>query len=679
MTRSITAGRLPQLPDPHPDPASPGGSPSRPAARVTRRAPRRRPARWGDAHIRRTRAPTRGPRSTSTISEALVRLLVGGETGGGEAYMDGLWSSPDLAGLLRWAALNRESLALSTGWFRRPAQLRRTVAHRLRRNTKRQSRRNIAAHYDLGNEFYRTFLDETMTYSSAVFATPDQSLADAQRNKYRLMAEGAGLDARPARPGDRHGLGRLRALRGRRAGLPGDVTDDLARAVRPGSRPRPGRRSRAAGRHPAARLPRHHRHATTRSCRSRCSRPWGPSTSSASSRSCDAALVPGGRLSLQSITFPDAAYDRQLRGANWIQTYIFPGGLCPSLAVIEGATRDTGLLIEQVTDIAADYVLTLRAWRTRFMDRRRQRSRDGLRRPLRADVGVLPRLERGRIRDGHQPGPADRVHETAWSRGRPDRADRRGRREATIGAVPPTQVPAPDQPPRSGRLRDRVVLITGSTGIAAATAVRLAAEGASRSSSSRARRTMRRALADRLGPTVARRRLAGRRPDRSRPRPTTPCGARSPASDGSTACSRSRAAAAGATATDRSTSRTGGLGPPRWTSTCAARSMTCAGGRPARCSSSRRTTRGPAGRSCCWAASRPRDPSPEMFATHAYAAAKGATTALMTAMAATYAADRIRVNVVAPSLDRHADGDPRRERRARSSRSPPASSHWPAR
>src|SRR4029079_2747450 len=124
---------------------------------------------------------------------ALVKLLVDGETGGGEAYMDGLWSSPDLARLLRWAALNREQLALSAGWFRRPAQARRTIAHRFRRNTKRQSRRNIAAHYDLGNDFYRTFLDETMTYSSAVFASPDQSLADAQRNKYRVIAEGAGL------------------------------------------------------------------------------------------------------------------------------------------------------------------------------------------------------------------------------------------------------------------------------------------------------------------------------------------------------------------------------------------------------------------------------------------------------------------------------------------------------
>jgi cyclopropane-fatty-acyl-phospholipid synthase len=74
-------------------------------------------------------------------------------------------------------------------------------------------------------------------------------------------------------------------------------------------------------------------------------------------------------MSLQSITFPDVAYERQRRGANWIQTYIFPGGLCPSLAVIERSTRDTRLLVTGVTDIAASYALTLRAWRERFMAR----------------------------------------------------------------------------------------------------------------------------------------------------------------------------------------------------------------------------------------------------------------------------------------------------------------------
>jgi cyclopropane-fatty-acyl-phospholipid synthase len=124
---------------------------------------------------------------------AARRLLLGGDTGAGEAYMDGLWSSPDLPALLRLGALNRSALALSAGWWRLPFRLAKTIAHRARRNTIRQARRNIEAHYDLGNEFYRLFLDETLTYSSAVFATPDQPLADAQRNKYRIIAEGAGL------------------------------------------------------------------------------------------------------------------------------------------------------------------------------------------------------------------------------------------------------------------------------------------------------------------------------------------------------------------------------------------------------------------------------------------------------------------------------------------------------
>jgi cyclopropane-fatty-acyl-phospholipid synthase len=83
---------------------------------------------------------------------ALTRILLHGETGAGEAYMDGLWSSPDLGALLRLAARERESLALAGGWFRVPAQLARIVSHRLRRNTRAGSQRNIAAHYDIGND-----------------------------------------------------------------------------------------------------------------------------------------------------------------------------------------------------------------------------------------------------------------------------------------------------------------------------------------------------------------------------------------------------------------------------------------------------------------------------------------------------------------------------------------------
>ncbi|MFL5673862.1 MAG: class I SAM-dependent methyltransferase [Chloroflexota bacterium] len=299
---------------------------------------------------------------------AFIKLLVGGETGGGEAYMDGLWSSPDLAGLLRWAALNRDALALSAGWFRRPIQLRRTLAHRLRRNTKGRARRNIAAHYDLGNDFYRTFLDETMTYSSGVFASPNQPLEDAQRNKYRRMAEGARLVAGQHVLEIGTGWGGFALYAAGELGCRvttvtiSQAQHDLARE-----------RVRAAGlEHLVDVQLRDYRDVTgtyDAIVSIEMLEAVGAEYFETFFAVCDRALVPGGRLSLQSITFPDAAYERQLRGANWIQTYIFPGGLCPSLAVIERSTRETRLLIRGVTDIAADYVLTLRAWRTRFLAR----------------------------------------------------------------------------------------------------------------------------------------------------------------------------------------------------------------------------------------------------------------------------------------------------------------------
>ena len=301
-------------------------------------------------------------------SQALVRMLVGGDTGGGEAYMDGLWSSPDLAALLRLAARNRDALALSTGWFRVPGQLLRAVAHRVRRNTRAGSRRNIAAHYDLSNDLYRLFLDETMTYSSAVFETPDQDLAGAQRNKYRIIAENARLE--PGQHVLEIGTGwggfalyaaaeigcrvtsvtisrqqyELARDRVQAAGF-GDLVDIQLRDYRD-----------IEGTYDAI-------------VSIEMLEAVGAEYFATFFKVCDRSLRPGGRMSLQSITFPDVAYERQLRGANWIQTHIFPGGLCPSLAVIERSTHDTRLIITGVTDIAASYVLTLRTWRERFMAR----------------------------------------------------------------------------------------------------------------------------------------------------------------------------------------------------------------------------------------------------------------------------------------------------------------------
>ena len=298
--------------------------------------------------------------------EAAVRILLHGETGVGEAYVDGLWSSPDLAALIEVAALNREALAMNTGWWRAPFALPRTLAHRARRNTKTNARRNISAHYDLGNDFYRLFLDESMTYSSAVFTEPDQSLADAQREKYRRIADGAELRAgmHVLEIGSGWGGFALYAA-GERGCRVTSITiskeqHDLAQE-----------RVRAAGLEDLVDIQlRDYRdiEGTFDAVVSiEMLEAVGAEYFTAYFEAIDRALRPGGKLSLQVITFPDVAYEAQRRGANWIQTYIFPGGLCPSLSVIERSLHGTRLLVREARDIGPSYARTLRAWRMNFL------------------------------------------------------------------------------------------------------------------------------------------------------------------------------------------------------------------------------------------------------------------------------------------------------------------------
>ena len=320
----------------------------------------------GSRHVFGDRASARRAEIRVHDMAALQRILVNGETGAGEGYMDGLWSSPDLVALIELASLNRASLALSAGWWRVPRQLVRTLAHRARRNTRTGSRRNIAAHYDLGNDFYRLFLDETLTYSSAVFASPDQSLADAQRNKYRIIAERAGL----AR--GRHVLEIGTGWGGFALYAAGELGCRVTSITISQAQWELAReRVRAAGLEGLVDVQLRDYREISGTYDAIVSiemlEAVGAEYFATFFAVCDRALAPGGRMSLQSITFPDAAYESQRRGANWIQRYIFPGGLCPSLAVIERSTRDTNLLITGVEDIAPHYVRTLRAWRTRFL------------------------------------------------------------------------------------------------------------------------------------------------------------------------------------------------------------------------------------------------------------------------------------------------------------------------
>ena len=298
--------------------------------------------------------------------DAAVRILLHGETGAGEAYMDGQWSSPDLEALIELAALNRSSLALTKGWWRVPLQVPRVLAHRARRNSRERARQNISAHYDLGNDFYRLFLDETMTYSCAVFEAPDQALADAQRAKYRRIAEGAGLTAgmHVLEIGSGWGGFALYA-----AGELGCRVTSITISKEQHALAR--ERIREAGLEHLVDIELRDYRDVSGTYDAVVSiemlEAVGAEYFETYFEAVDRVLRPGGRFSLQVITFPDVAYESQRRGANWIQTYIFPGGLCPSLSVIEQSLHGTRLLLRDASDIGPNYATTLRAWRTRFL------------------------------------------------------------------------------------------------------------------------------------------------------------------------------------------------------------------------------------------------------------------------------------------------------------------------
>jgi cyclopropane-fatty-acyl-phospholipid synthase len=297
---------------------------------------------------------------------AMARLLIDGETGAGEGYMAGEWSSPDLPALLLLAALNRQELALIGGWWRWPTQAVRILSHRLNRNTTRRARKNIAAHYDLSNDLYRLFLDETMTYSSAVFESPAQSLADAQRNKYRRMAELAGLSGGESVLEIGSGWGGFAIWAAGELGCR-VTTITISEA----------QLSLARERIAEARLSdlvsvdlRDYRTVegefdavVSIEMLEAVGHEYYPTFF----ETIDRVLRPGGRAAIQVITYPDASYEQQRRGANWIQKYIFPGGLLPSVAVMERATHRTRLLLTSIEDIGPHYARTLRAWRENFV------------------------------------------------------------------------------------------------------------------------------------------------------------------------------------------------------------------------------------------------------------------------------------------------------------------------
>jgi cyclopropane-fatty-acyl-phospholipid synthase len=296
-------------------------------------------------------------------------LVLGGTVAAEQAYLEGRWRSPDLTRLLRLMIANAErTAALDRG----PARLVAALAgwrQRLRRHDRAGSRANVTAHYDLGNDLFALFLDPTLTYSAAIFETPNSSLEQASvaklervcrklelRPSDHLLEIGTGWGSLALHAAARFGcrvttatLSReqheLASRRVAEAGLA-----DRVRVLLRDYRDLEGRYDKLVSIEMVEAVG----HAGLPTFFGRCAE----------------RLAPGGRMVLQAITMPDRGYDRYLSGTDFIRLHVFPGGSLPSLgSMLAAIGQGTRLRVVHVEDIGPHYATTLRHWREAFLAR----------------------------------------------------------------------------------------------------------------------------------------------------------------------------------------------------------------------------------------------------------------------------------------------------------------------
>jgi cyclopropane-fatty-acyl-phospholipid synthase len=313
-----------------------------------------------------------GPPQTMEIADLrrlIRRLATRGTIGLGESYQAGEWTSPDVVGLLELLYRNAEAAVA-----RHPG-LARVMKARPRPNRRQgllRARRNIEYHYDLGNELFRLMLDETMTYSCAVFERPDEPLADAQHRKLRLVCDKLELTSRDHVVEIGCGWGSF-ALTA--AGEYGARVTGLT--LSPAQAELARERVRAAGLDDRIRIVeedyRIHQGSYTKLASIEMIEAIGEKQFPAFFSACDRLLGPGGRACIQTILIPSYRWDRYRRSPDWIERYVFPGCLIPSLAALsEKMAAASRLTLASVEEIGLNYAETLRRWRATFHERLRE-------------------------------------------------------------------------------------------------------------------------------------------------------------------------------------------------------------------------------------------------------------------------------------------------------------------
>jgi len=324
--------------------------------------------RWPDGGVSRLAGDLPGPAAVIEVRSlrALQRLVFGGALGLAESYMAGEWDSPDLAGAVELAALNRISRPASTA-TPVAARLAARFRHGLNGNSRAGSRRNIAFHYDLGNAFYREWLDPTLIYSSAVYETDAQPLEQAQLNKCRRL-----LSLLDPAPGQRMleigcGWGTFARVAAKERGvsvtaitLSREQYDHARRTVF-----EDGLADRVTVELRDYRdiSDRYDHVASIEMFEAVGERYWP-----AYFAKLREALISGGRAALQVITIDDRLYPSYRRGVDFVQRHVFPGGMLPSPGVLRGKVAEAGLIWRADQGFGQHYARTLAEWRRQFAE-----------------------------------------------------------------------------------------------------------------------------------------------------------------------------------------------------------------------------------------------------------------------------------------------------------------------
>lgn len=310
-------------------------------------------------------------RATVTVKDArfYTEVAFGGPVGGGEAYFYGYWQTDSLTAVVRILARNRAVLEDMDSGSARLARPLRRLFHWLNSNTRRGSRRNILAHYDLGNEFFELWLDDRMQYSSAIFAQPDMSLDAAQELKLDRLCRKLDLKAGDHLLEIGTGWGGLAIHAASRYGCRVTTT-----TISDAQYDYAAERIRAAGLEDRVTLlKKDYRELTGRFDKLvsvEMLEAVGHRFHDTYFRKCGELLKPDGLMVLQSITIADQRFKAARNSVDFIQRYIFPGGCLPSLTVIaDRMTKATDLRITHVEDIGLHYATTLRRWHDRMFSR----------------------------------------------------------------------------------------------------------------------------------------------------------------------------------------------------------------------------------------------------------------------------------------------------------------------